>query len=168
MKRIALLLALFVLGVAPAAAQQGAFQPWKQPGGAFVSGQVLLCDSGVDRVALPCGGATTPMTVLATPFSFSNGGDPIIFDGITTTPKQFRVDKPASATSYRIINPCNVDIRARRVESLTQQVTATTGARVMARSAETFGTSSPGFVSIMAVAAPSADCALELNYGNGG
>ncbi|KQP53007.1 hypothetical protein [Methylobacterium sp. Leaf106] len=160
---IATLLAL--TGVVSA---QSFYNGWQQPDGTPILGNVIYCATGKAREALPCGGPTTPLTVLSTPFSFANGGDPIIFAGITTTPKQFQVDKPASVTSYRIINPCNVDIRARRVADLTQQVTPTTGVRVMARSAETFGTSSPGFVSIMALAAPSADCNLELNYGNGG
>lgn len=166
--RRALATAVFGFALVGLLAAQTGFTPWKQADGSNLSGMVLLCDTGANRIAAPCGGPTTPMTVFSTPFSFANGGDPIIFAGITATPKQFQVDKPASATSYRIINPCNVDIRARRVADLTQQVTLTTGVRVMARSAETFGTSSPGFVSIMAVAAPSADCNLELNYGNGG
>lgn len=147
---------------------QSSYTAWQQPDGSPILGNIIYCATGKPREAAPCGSPAAPLTVLSTPFSFSNGGDPIIFAGIGTTPKQFQVDKPASATSYRIINPCNVDIRARRVADLTQQVTPTTGVRVMARSAETFGTSSPGFVSIMAVAAPSADCNLELNYGNGG
>jgi hypothetical protein len=146
----------------------GQYIPYRDSSGADIQPFVMMCAQEEGRKAIPCGGGKFPMTVLTTPFSFSNGGDPIVFDGITTTPKQFVVDKPDSATSYRILNPCNVDIRARRVANLTQQVTPTTGVRIMARSAETFGTSSPGFVSIMAVATPSAECNLDLNYGNGG
>lgn len=114
------------------------------------------------------GSSDAPMTVLTTPFIRSGTGDPIIFDGITTTAKQFAITKPADATSYRLVNPCNVDIRIRRVASLTESVTQTTGTRFLARSSETLGTSGPQFVSLIATAAPSADCSVELQYGRGG
>jgi hypothetical protein len=168
MKRFASTLAVALLMATTAFAQQGAFLPWKQPSGAFVSGQVLLCDTGVDRVAVPCGGPAMPMGVLAAPFIRSGSGDPIIFDGVTTTAKQFAITKPPDATSYRFVNPCNVDVRIRKVGSLTETVTLTTGTRFMARSAETLGTSEPKFVSIIATAAPSGDCSPELQYGRGG
>lgn len=66
------------------------------------------------------------------------------------------------------MNPCNVDVRIRKVGSLTETVTLTTGTRFMARSAETLGTSDPKFVSIIATATPAGDCSPELQYGRGG
>ncbi|WP_156376190.1 hypothetical protein [Methylobacterium sp. Leaf117] len=110
----------------------------------------------------------TPMTVLTAPFVRSGTGDPIIFSGITTTAKQFAISKPADATSYRFVNPCNVDVRIRKVASLSEAVTQTTGTRFLARSSETLGTSEPTFVSLIATAAPSGDCNPELQYGRGG
>ncbi len=114
------------------------------------------------------GSSDAPMTVLSTPFIRSGTGDPIIFDGVTTTAKQFAITKPADATSYRFVNPCNVDIRIRRVGSMQETVTLTTGTRFLARSSETLGTSQPAFVSIIATAAPTTECSPELQYGRGG
>lgn len=168
-KSLVLLVASLALAATwPAQAQQGAFLPWFQPSGAPVTGQVILCDTGVNRIAAPCGGPTTPMTVLSTPFVRSGTGDPIIFDGITTTAKQFAITKPADATSYRFVNPCNVDVRIRKVASLSDVVTLRTGTRFLARSSETLGTSQPTFVSLIATATPTGECAPELQYGRGG
>ncbi|MHC2016322.1 hypothetical protein [Methylobacterium sp. CM6247] len=109
-----------------------------------------------------------PVATLAMPFIRSGSGDPIIFSGITTTAKQFALAKPADATSYRFVNPCNVDVRIRKVSSMSESVTLTTGTRFLARSSETLGTSQPTFVSIIATAAPTGECAPELQYGRGG
>lgn len=141
---------------------------WHQPDGTNLQGTVLNCATGEGRRALPCGGSMSPMTVLATPFVRSGNGDPIIFSGVTTTAKQFEITKPTEATSYRFVNPCNVDVRIRRVASMSESVTLTTGTRFLARSSETLGTSDPKFVSIIATAAPAGDCAPELQYGRGG
>lgn len=141
---------------------------WRQPDGTRLQGTVLNCATGEGRRAVPCGGGFAPMTVIATPFVRSGNGDPIIFSGVTTTAKQFAISKPADATSYRFVNPCNVDVRIRRVASMSESVTLTTGTRFLARSSETLGTSDPKFVSIIATAAPAGDCAPELQYGRGG
>ncbi|BAQ44389.1 hypothetical protein [Methylobacterium aquaticum] len=109
---------------------------------------------------------TNPLGVMTMPFIRSTP-DPIIFDGVTTTPKQFVVSKPPTATTYRFVNPCDVDVRIRRVGSMAETVTLTTGIRYLARTSEVVGTSNPSFVSIMAVSPPSAPCAPELLYGNG-
>lgn len=114
------------------------------------------------------GSSDAPMTVLSTPFIRSGSGDPIIFDGVTTTAKQFAITKPADATSYRFVNPCNVDVRIRKVASPQESVTLTTGTRFLARSSETLGTSQPTYVSIIATAAPAGECSPELQYGRGG
>lgn len=167
MRRVAATVVLGACLIGGLAAQNG-FTPWRQPDGTNLSGLVLNCDTGVNRVAVPCGGPATPMAVLAAPFIRSGTGDPIIFDGVTTTAKQFAIAKPADATSYRFVNPCNVDVRIRKVASLSESVTLTTGTRFMARSSETLGTSEPRFVSIIATAAPTGECAPELQYGRGG
>lgn len=111
---------------------------------------------------------TNPLAVSPAPFVRSGNGDPTIFDGVTTTAKQFAIMKPAEATSYRFVNPCNVDVRIRKVASMSESVTLRTGTRFMARSVETLGTSDPQFVSIIATAAPTGECAPELQYGRGG
>lgn len=114
------------------------------------------------------GSSDAPMTVLSTPFVRSGTGDPIIFDGVSTVAKQFAITKPADATSYRFVNPCNVDVRIRKVSSMNESVTLRTGTRFMARSSETLGTSDPSFVSLIATAVPTGECAPELQYGRGG
>lgn len=93
--------------------------------------------------------------------------DPIIFPNVTTTPQQFAITKPATAQTYRFANPCDVDVRIKKVDSLTQQVTSTTGILYLARTVEVIGTSQPTFISIMAMSPPSKPCAPELLYGNG-
>ncbi len=106
------------------------------------------------------------LNVMSAPFVRATM-DPFIFDGVTTTPKQFAISKPASATTYRFVNPCDVDVRIRKVGSLSETVTTTTGVRYLARTVEVIGTSNPTFVSIMAMKTPSEPCAPELQYGNG-
>lgn len=93
--------------------------------------------------------------------------DPIVFDGVTTTPKQFAITKPPGALTYRFANPCDVDVRIKKVGSMTETVTATTGILYLARTVEVIGTSNPTFVSIMAMSPPSKPCAPELLYGAG-
>ncbi len=147
---------------------QSSYEPWHTPDGAGIPGNVMLCPTGKPREVIPCGGSMSPLTVLSTPFIRSGAGDPIVFDGVTTTAKQFAITKPADATSYRFVNPCNVDVRIRRVSSMSESVTLTTGTRFLARSSETLGTSAPQFVSLIATAAPTTECAPELQYGRGG
>ena len=168
MPRLARWIALFVLVVVAGAAlaQTGGFNPWRQSDGSNVQGTVLLCATGSGREAAPCGGMAGPMNVMTMPF-VRTSPDPIIFGGVTTTPKQFAISKPANATTYRFVNPCDVDVRIRRVGSLSETVTATTGIRYLARTSEVVGTSNPEFVSIMSTDAPSKPCAPELQYGNG-
>lgn len=155
-----------MVAASPAQAQQGTFQPFTLPNGAQVPSHVVLCATWETKQAWPCGSMTAPLNVMTAPFVRA-APDPIIFDGVTTTPKQFAVTKPAGATTYRFVNPCDVDVRIRRVSSLSEQVTATTGIRYLARTSEVVGTSNPSFVSIMAMDPPSKPCAPELLYGNG-
>lgn len=154
------------LGALALLAGQASYEPWHQPDGSGVIGQVIFCATGKGREAVPCGLMTSPLNVMTAPFVRATI-DPIIFDGVTTTPKQFAIAKPANATTYRFVNPCDVDVRIRKVGSLSETVTATTGVRYLARTVEVIGTSNPSFVSIMAMSAPSGPCAPELQYGNG-
>jgi hypothetical protein len=163
------LLLLLVMLVSPMAALAQADTTTSiGPGGIKVPGSVIFCRTGIEQNVVPCGGPVAPVTVLSTPFIRSGTGDPIIFDGITTTAKQFAITKPADATSYRFVNPCNVDVRIRKVASMDESVTLRTGTRLMARSSETLGTSEPKFVSLIATAVPTGECAPELQYGRGG
>jgi hypothetical protein len=162
---LAYVLGALVAITTPACAE---YIPYRDKSGGDVQPFVLFCSTGVGYAAAACGGPTTPMFVLSMPFVRSGTGDPIIFDGVTTTAKQFAITKPADATSYRFLNPCNVDVRIRRVSSMTETVTLRTGTRFFARTAETLGTSNPTFVSIIATATPTGDCSPELQYGNGG
>lgn len=107
-----------------------------------------------------------PMTPQPVPFTRAVS-DPIIFPNVTTTPQQFAISKPATATTYRFANPCDVDVRIKKVNSMSEQVTSTTGILYLARTVEVIGTSQPSFVSIMAMATPGKPCAPELLYGNG-
>ena len=162
---LALIWGALIAAVAPAAAD---YKPYRDTNGGDVQPFVLFCSTGIGYAAAACGGPTTPMFVLSMPFVRSGTGDPIIFDNVTTTAKQFAITKPPDATSYRFLNPCNVDVRIRRVSSMSESVTLRTGTRFMARSAETLGTSNPQFVSVIATAVPNGDCSPELQYGNGG
>lgn len=163
MRRAALFLGLLVMMCGAVAAEP---PPAVAPG---VPSSITLQPVAIyDRDGRIAGSPDAPTTVLATPFIRSGTGDPIIFDGVTTTAKQFAITKPADATSYRFVNPCNVDVRIRKVGSLSESVTLTTGTRFMARSSETLGTSDPKFVSLIATAVPTGECAPELQYGRGG
>lgn len=158
--RLRLTLMIAVLLALPARAET---PPAEAPGVPANIGTQPVVIYGSDGKAVS---NTSPLGVMTMPFVRATP-DPIIFDGVTTTPKQFSISKPAGATTYRFINPCDVDVRIRKVGSLSEQVTATTGIRYLARTVEVVGTSNPTFVSIMAVKAPSEPCAPELQYGNG-
>lgn len=166
MNRLALR-TILALAASPAHAQSSVETFWYQQGnGAMLQGTVLNCATGQGRTAAPCGGMLSPMNVMSAPFVLATM-DPFIFDGVTTTPKQFAITKPAGATTYRFVNSCDVDVRIRKVGSPSETVTLTTGTRYLARTVEVVGTSNPSFVSIMAVSAPGQPCAPELQYGNG-
>jgi hypothetical protein len=105
------------------------------------------------------------------PMPFVRSGDPY-FLAAGTAPRQYEVSQPPGTTSYRFVNPCEVDIRIKTVASKTESVTATTGTRFLARSSETLAStvplSNPRIVSIMTVSDPGpAGCVTELQYGNG-
>lgn len=112
--------------------------------------------------------------MMSLPAPFMRSGDPNLMTA-TTTPKQYALVQPVNTTSYRGVNPCNVDIRIKTVPDMSTTVTATTGTRFLARTSETLGSTAnpiPGstrYVSIMTLADPgSTPCVFELGYGNGG
>lgn len=89
-----------------------------------------------------------------------------------TTPAQYVIEQPTGSTSYRLVNPCSVDIRIRTVSSLTDSVNLTIGTRFLARTAEVLASSPPFMptrtVSVMTVGDPGpAGCTVELQYGTG-
>ena len=109
-----------------------------------------------------CAADTTP---------FFRMGDPFVLPA-TATAQQYQINQPAGSTSYRFVNPCNVDVRIRTVGSLTEQVTRATGTRYLARTAEVVASSppltTPRIVSVMAMSDPGATpCEPELLYGSG-
>lgn len=94
------------------------------------------------------------------------------FLAASTTPQQYVIEQPNGSTSYRLVNPCMVDIRIRTVASLSDTVTPTIGTRFLARTSEVLASSPPFMptrtVSVMAVADPGpAGCTVELQYGTG-
>lgn len=102
---------------------------------------------------------------------FFRMGDPFVLPA-TQTPQQYTINQPQGSTSYRLINPCTVDIRIKSVASLTSTVTVTTGTRFLARTSEVVASSPPltvpRIVSIMTMGDPgSVGCAPELLYGTG-
>ncbi|WP_164712288.1 hypothetical protein [Methylobacterium currus] len=105
-----------------------------------------------------------------TPF-YRMQSDPYLLPS-TTAPAQYPIPQPVGATSYRIVNPCQVDIRLKTVATTSSQVTASTGTRILARTVEVLASSpslsNPRIVSIMTMADPgAAGCTVEFTYGSG-
>lgn len=102
---------------------------------------------------------------------FYRMGDPFILP-VSIKPRQYQIDQPPGSTSYRMTNPCTVDIRIKTVGSLTATVTTSTGTLFLARTAEVVASSppltTPRIVSVMAMSDPgAAGCSPELLYGTG-
>ena len=143
----------------------------------LIGGIVLFADAQTG-MTVPVG----PQNVQSVPGSsaglapFMRSGDPFFF-AAATSPAQYDVQQPANTTSYRLVNPCGVDIRIKSVVSMTSTVGPMTGTRFLARTAETMAsTANPlgsesidRIIYVWAVADPgSAGCTIELTYGNGG
>lgn len=160
--------ALLAAVATAATAQQGKYDPFVQASGAPVPAFVTLCATGSGRLAVPCGGTPgNPLYVMSMPFVRATQ-DVNRFEGVSTTAKTFAISRPAGATSYRFVNPCDVDVRIRKVDTAQQVITSSQGTLFLARTSETLGTSDPQFVSLIAMSEPSRPCAPELGYGNGG
>jgi hypothetical protein len=143
----------------------------------LIGGIVLLADAQTGMTI-----AVGPQNIQSVPGSsaglapFMRSGDPFFFDA-GTTPAQTTVNQPPNTTSYRLVNPCGVDIRIKSVASMTSTVGPMTGTRFLARTAETMAsTANPlgataidRIISVWAVSDPgAAGCTIELTYGNGG
>jgi hypothetical protein len=137
------------------------------PDGRQLPGFVVFCRPGNATSSVPCGGTGSPFFVMTMPFTRLHSA-PIRLKGIGQDPKSFPITRPVNATTYRIINPCDVDIRLLGTMSATDAVTEDTGVLYLARTESTMGTSRPNFISAMTVGAPTGDCTPEMHYGVGG
>ena len=151
--------ALVLATTIPALSQQGNFEPFTQPSGAQVPAFVMLCAT--------CGAKTAPFWVMSMPFTRGHSV-PIRLRGLGPTPKSFPISRPADATTYRVVIPCDVDVRLLGTTDPAEQVTADTGVLYLARTEATMGTSRPTYISAMTVGAPLGDCTPEMHYGMGG
>jgi hypothetical protein len=104
---------------------------------ALIAGVVIFADAQTGTII-----QTGPQNVQSVPGTsaglapFMRSGDPFFFPA-ATTPQQYDVQQPGSTTSYRLVNPCGIDIRIKSVASLTSTVGPMTGTRFLARTAET-------------------------------
>lgn len=145
----------------------------------LIAGLVIF---GVYRLADAETVPTGPQNIQAVPGTsaglapFMRSGDPFIFPAGTTA-AQYTISQPSGTTSYRIVDPCNVDIRIKSVPDTNTSVTLTTGTRFLSRTAEAVASvANPlgpsaidRIISIMTTSDPgSAGCSVELSYGNGG
>lgn len=166
MRRPALTLALAaaVLVGLPA---QNSYRPWTTPDGSGVIGSVIYCATGKANEAAPCGAKSSPFWIMSMPFTRLHSA-PIRLKNIGPTPKSFAISRPPEATTYRIVVPCDVDVRVLGTMSAGDQVTEDTGVLYLARTEATLGTSRPNFISAMTVGTPSGECTPEMHYGVGG
>lgn len=160
--------AVIVMAAAPSAlSQQGNFEPFTQPSGAQVPAFVMLCATGVERVATPCGAKTAPFWVMSMPFTRGHAV-PIRLKALGTTPKVFPISRPAEATTYRVVVPCNVNIRLLGAKTADEVLTDDNGVLYLAGTDVTMGTSRPDFIIAKTMAEPIGDCTPEMHYGVGG
>lgn len=93
---------------------------------------------------------------------------PIRLKGLTTAPKVFPISRPADATTYRIVVPCNVNIRLLGAKTADEVLTDDNGVLYLAGTDVTMGTSKPDFIIAKTTAPPDGDCTPEMHYGMGG
>lgn len=118
----------------------------------------------------PAGGGysmSNPLPAMTMPFRRSHSV-PIRLRALGPTPKTFSISRPPSATTYRIVNPCDEDIRLLGTMSANDNVTVDTGVLYLARTEATMGTSRPDFISAMTLGTPTRECTPEMHYGMGG
>ncbi|MEE7478430.1 hypothetical protein [Methylobacterium hispanicum] len=112
-------------------------------------------------------GVPVPLTVSSMPFRRLHSA-PIRLKAIGPVPKSFPISRPPEATTYRIVVPCDVDIRLLGTMTVEEAVTEDTGVLYLARTEATMGTTRPNFISAMTVGTPTGDCTPEMHYGMGG
>ena len=166
MRRLLLAIGVGAAALVALAAQRG-FSEWTQPDGSALFGSVIYCSTGKPKEAAPCGSLAAPMNMLSAPFTRLHS-TPIRLKGLGPTPKSFAINRPPEATTYRIVNPCDVDIRLLGTMTAADQVTEDSGVLYLARTEATMGTSKPVFISAMTIGVPSGDCTPEMHYGMGG
>lgn len=166
MRRPILTVALAAIALVGLTAQSS-YDQWHTPEGTGIIGQVIYCSTGKPREAAPCGSLAAPMNSLSAPFRRLHSA-PIRLKALGPTPKSFPISRPAEATTYRIVIPCDVDIRLLGTMSAPEKVTEDTGVLYLARTEATMGTSKPNFISAMTVGTPTGDCTPEMHYGIGG
>jgi hypothetical protein len=93
---------------------------------------------------------------------------PIRLKTLSTTPKVFPVSRPADATTYRVVVPCNVNIRLLGAKTADEVLTDDNGVLYLAGTDVTMGTSKPDFIIAKTTAPPDGDCTPEMHYGMGG
>ena len=93
---------------------------------------------------------------------------PIRLKALGTTPKVFPISRPADATTYRVVVPCNVNIRLLGAKTADEVLTDDNGVLYLAGTDVTMGTSKPDFIIAKTTAAPDGDCTPEMHYGMGG
>ena len=113
----------------------------------------------------------TTSAIAADNTPFFRKGDPILIPAVQTA-KQYQIDQPAGSNSYRLVNPCSVDIRITTVRSMSDAITPSRGTRFLARTVEVLASSPPFTVprtiSIIALGDPGpSGCTVELSYGTG-
>jgi hypothetical protein len=77
----------------------------------------------------PAGGGysmSNPLPAMTLPFRRAHSA-PIRLKALGTTPKTFPISRPPNATTYRIVNPCDEDIRLLGTMSANDNVTVDTG-----------------------------------------
>lgn len=156
-----------LLAASPAPAQQGNYQPFTQPGGAQVPAYVILCATGTNREATPCGAKTSPFWTMSMPFTRLHS-KPIRLKNLGPTPQTFTISRPPDATTYRIVVPCDVNVRVLGTMTEAEAVTEDTGVLYLAGTDVTMGTSRPNFISAMTLGTPTGECTPEMHYGVGG
>ncbi|WP_437870872.1 hypothetical protein ACSD7O_14130 [Methylorubrum extorquens] len=124
--------------------------------------QGVVIESGDAAVSM-----TNPLPAMSMPFRRLHSA-PIRLRSLGPTPKSFPISRPPEATTYRIIIPCDVDVRLLGTMSAGEAVTEDTGVLYLARTEATMGTTKPNFISAMTVGTPTADCTPEMHYGMGG
>lgn len=162
MRRAALFAGVLVMMCAAAAAEP---PPAVAPG---VPSSITLQPVAIyDRDGKVVGGAGAPLAVLTMPFRRLHSA-PIRLTALGPAPKTFPLSRPAEATTYRIVIPCDVDVRLLGTMTAGESVAADTGLLYLARTEATMGTSRPNFISAMTVGTPTGDCTPEMHYGMGG
>lgn len=122
-----------------------------------------------DYAGVPASGYTMerPLPAMTMPFRRLHS-TLIRLKALGPASKSFAISRPAGATTYRVVIPCDVDVRLLGTMSEGEAVTDDTGVLYLARTEATMGTTKPNFISAKTVGTPTGDCTPEMHYGVGG